>query len=262
MSEELPTPLVPAEVDLRGLNGFMLRTDRLLSSELVALGTPEECWAAVLLWCRSWQQRPGASLPNDDRILASFSGAGRRWPKIRAMAMRGFVLCSDDRWYHKVLAEEAVDAWEKRIVYRAEQERNTEKLRKWREKKRLQNGLQAELPNQDGNGNVTGYETVKTGKGQGRDSDRTESIKTPAAATASLRANGKNRKTALPENFGQAWSTSMQQWLEKRGETQVKAHLIYFTGYARANGKQYADWEQAFQNAIRDDWAGVRKAVA
>jgi glutamate-1-semialdehyde aminotransferase len=26
------------------------------------------------------------------------------------------------------------------------------------------------------------------------------------------------------------------------------------------NGKQYADWEQAFQNAIRDDWAGIRKA--
>lgn len=125
-------PLVSTEVDLRGFSGFMLNVDRLLASELVALGKPEECWAAVMLWCRAWKQSPPASLPNDDRILAAFSGAGARWPKVKEMALRGFVICSDGRLYHQVLADEANAAWQKRKAYKADQER----LRAWRENKR------------------------------------------------------------------------------------------------------------------------------
>ncbi|MCW6512625.1 hypothetical protein [Lichenifustis flavocetrariae] len=75
---DLPDPLVSPDVDLRGFSGFMLDVDRLLTSELVALGTPEECWAALMLWCRAWKQSPPASLPDDDRVLAAFSGAGKR----------------------------------------------------------------------------------------------------------------------------------------------------------------------------------------
>jgi hypothetical protein len=63
------------------------------------------------------------------------------------------------------------------------------------------------------------------------------------------------RRVSLPENFGNPFSPAMQTWLENRGEKQVKARLIHFNGYAKANGKQYADWEQAFQNAVREDWA-------
>jgi len=138
---EALAPLVPADVDLRGLGGFMLRTDRLLSSELVALGSPEECWAAVLLWCRAWQQTPAASLPNDERVLASFSGAGKRWPKVKAMAMRGFVLCSDNRWYHRVLAAEALEAWERRLRFRE----RSNKANKARHSAALQGDLRGSL---------------------------------------------------------------------------------------------------------------------
>lgn len=129
---ELPDPLVPPDVDLRGFSGFMLDVNRLLASELVALGTPEECWAAVMLWCRAWQQSPAGSLPDDDRILSAFSGAGTRWKKVRDMAMRGFIKCSDGRLYHPVLCEEVVSAWRRRQGYRADQER----LKKWRAEKR------------------------------------------------------------------------------------------------------------------------------
>ncbi len=80
------------------------------------------------------------------------------------------------------------------------------------------------------------------------------------AAKAAVRVNGKEKKTSIPEGFGGSFSPSMQKWLETRGETQVRAHLIHFVGYVKANGKKYADWEQAFQNAVREDWAGVRKA--
>jgi hypothetical protein len=128
MTDNRPAPLTDAEIDIRGLAGFMLNVDRLLASELVAIGSPEECWAAVMLWCRAWQQVPPASLPNDDKILASFSGARERWPQVRAMALRGFIECSDGRLYHPVLAEEARKAWKKRQKYRRDQER----LKKWR----------------------------------------------------------------------------------------------------------------------------------
>jgi len=124
-----PEPLVPLNVELRGFSGFMLDVDRLLASELVALGTPEECWAAMMLWCRAWKQSPPGSLPNNDRVLAAFSCSGARWPKVREMAMRGFVLCSDGRFYHRVLADEVLRAWGKRNSYKADQER----LRKWRD---------------------------------------------------------------------------------------------------------------------------------
>jgi len=95
-------------MDLAKIDGFMLDTARLLGSELVAISTGDEFKAAVLLWARAWQQKPHCSLPDDDRVLASFAMVPRaKWAKIRNVAMRGFVLCSDGRWYHRVLAEDA-----------------------------------------------------------------------------------------------------------------------------------------------------------
>lgn len=125
--ENLPEPLVQSDVDLNGFGGFFLNVEKLLSSELVALGTPEECWYAVKLWCRAWQQKPHASLPNDDRVLAAFSGAGARWKRVRDIALRGFVLCSDGRLYNKTLAEEANSAWERRKKYRERSEKGNSK---------------------------------------------------------------------------------------------------------------------------------------
>src|SRR5208283_1716463 len=72
----LPKPLVPPDLDLRNLHGFMLDAERLMASELWALSTGEEFKAAVGLWCRAWKQIPAGSLPNDEKILAAFSGAG------------------------------------------------------------------------------------------------------------------------------------------------------------------------------------------
>lgn len=153
--ETLPAPLVPANVDLRGL-GYVLRVDRLLASELVALCSPEEGWAAFMLWCRAWQQVPAASLPNNESILASFSMAGRRWQKVRAMALRGFVLCSDQRLYHRVLADEALEAWQRRLTFR-------ERSEKANKAKRLQQAdLEADLV-----GFLEGHE----GKERGREGE-------------------------------------------------------------------------------------------
>lgn len=108
----LPTPLVPAEVDLRDYARMPLDFERLFSSDTWVLGNPEEKVAALHLWCRSWHQVPAGSLPNDERILAHLSGSGPRWRKIRPHAMRGWVECTDGRLYHPVVAELALQAWD------------------------------------------------------------------------------------------------------------------------------------------------------
>lgn len=100
-------PMTPPDMDLRGLSWMPLDVRRLLDSDLFALATGDEFKAAVALWCKSWSQIPAASLPNDDRILASLSGSGEQWPVVRATALRGWQVCSDGRLYHAVVAEQA-----------------------------------------------------------------------------------------------------------------------------------------------------------
>lgn len=157
---DLPTPPVGPDVDLKGFSSFMLDVDRLMHSTFYALATPDEGWAGIKLWCRAWKQVPPGSLPNDERTLAAFSGAGAKWPKVRDMAMRGFVLCSDNRYYHTVVVEQVHISWKKRIEYRRDQAR----LKLWRaEQKRLKgNGFETHfngVSNCDGNGYETGEET-------------------------------------------------------------------------------------------------------
>lgn len=187
--DDLPEPLVSAEIDLRGMPRFMLDVDRLLASELVALGSPSECWAALMLWCRAWKQTPPASLPNDERVLKAFSGAGDEWPNVREIALRGFILCSDGRLYHRVLADEAIRAWGKRVNYQADQQR----LKDWRARKRDEEANKIK-----GNGDETrfktGFETPpetplkpveKTGRRQGEDRDTsTKNLPTEGMALA------------------------------------------------------------------------------
>lgn len=128
-------PLVPEEVDLRGLPWMRLDTIRLLDSDLFALSTGDEFKAAVALWCKSWSQAPAGSLPTDDRILAHLSGAGGKWKRVREMALRGWVECSDGRLYHPVVAEQVLAAWEERQEYRAQVNAQAERKRREREER-------------------------------------------------------------------------------------------------------------------------------
>lgn len=120
MTDTLPEPFVPAEVDLRGLPWMPVQTERLLDSDLWGLSTGEEFKVAFRLWCKAWQQVPAASLPDDDRLLMNLAGVGRmaHWLKLRPVALRRFVRCSDGRLYHPVLAEKALEAWKHRSAQR------------------------------------------------------------------------------------------------------------------------------------------------
>jgi hypothetical protein len=126
---------------------------RLLDSDLFALSTGEEFKAAVALWCKSWSQNPAGSLPNDDRVLAHLSSANARWKKIKEGAMRGWVMCSDNRWYHPVVAEKALEALPMRQQYEDKKAANA--ARKERERQDRKD-LFAMLRN---NGVVPEYDT-------------------------------------------------------------------------------------------------------
>jgi hypothetical protein len=111
---DLPSPLTSADCDLRDFGYMPVDVQRVCDSDLAALETPEACWAAFLLWCKSWHQVPAASLPDDDRVLAKFTGYQRApdaWQAIREGAIRGWIKCADGRLYHPVVAEKANEAW-------------------------------------------------------------------------------------------------------------------------------------------------------
>src|SRR5690349_18176721 len=103
-------PITTTDMDLRDLDGFMLNVERLLASELWALTKkrPEAFRGAVGLWARAWKQLPPASLPDNEEVLASYADMSlAAFRKHRDLVMRNFELCSDGRFYHTKLAEEA-----------------------------------------------------------------------------------------------------------------------------------------------------------
>ena len=135
---ELPDPLTPSDCNLRGLPFMPLHTERLLDSDMMALSTGEEFKTALRLWCKSWNQEPAASLPDDDRILAHLAGKEQpAWRKVKNMALRGFVKCADGRLYHPVIAAEAIKAMARREEHQAAKDGDSERKREEREDRKL-----------------------------------------------------------------------------------------------------------------------------
>jgi hypothetical protein len=132
-TEDLSAPLTPADCDLRGLPYMPLDVIRLLDSDMFAEATGDEFKAAVALWCKSWTQVPAASLPNKDKVLAHLSGNAEKWKRIKAGAMRGWILCSDDRWYHPVVAEKALAALPGREEFNSKKSAEAERKARERE---------------------------------------------------------------------------------------------------------------------------------
>lgn len=117
MTETLPAPPIPAEVDLRTFDDMPLDVRALRDSDTAAEVTDEAFRAAVMLWCSAWHQIPAASLPNDDQKLARLAGYGRDtrgWKRVREQALRGFQLCSDGRLYHLYMCAKAKKAFAKK----------------------------------------------------------------------------------------------------------------------------------------------------
>lgn len=60
----------------------------------------------------------------------------------------------------------------------------------------------------------------------------------------------------MPDDF--AVSERVKAWAAERGLMQLPEHLDAFKRKVAANGYTYADWDAAFMEAIREDWAKLR----
>jgi len=149
----LPSPLVPADVDLRGLEWMPLYGNRLFGSDFDAHVGDTAFRAALQLWWAAWNQTPAASLPDDDVALCRLAGLGRdgrTWRRIKSAALRGFILCSDGRLYHRALSVWAVEAGDRR-------RRDRERKAKWRAGQERGQGQGQPLPVRvPGTGDKTG----------------------------------------------------------------------------------------------------------
>jgi hypothetical protein len=114
MGNELSPPPTPREADLTHYRTMPLDVGGLRDSFIASQGNAEAFRCAVLLWSAAWHQIPAGSLPNDAATLARLAGLGRDakgWRKIEHIALRGFRLFSDGRYYHPVLSEKVIEAW-------------------------------------------------------------------------------------------------------------------------------------------------------
>lgn len=75
----------------------------------------------------------------------------------------------------------------------------------------------------------------------------------PTKSKTNTKPPAKARAVSLPPDFG--ISDHVREWATDKGHTRLDERLSHFIGYVKANGKMYVDWDQAFMNAIRDDWA-------
>ncbi|MGH8789763.1 MAG: hypothetical protein ACREYA_32415 [Cupriavidus necator] len=63
-------------------------------------------------------------------------------------------------------------------------------------------------------------------------------------------------KTAIPSDFG--ISERVERWAAERGFDNLVEHLEAFVRKCKAKGYTYADWDAAFMEAVREDWAKLR----
>lgn len=111
---ELPEPLVSADVELRDFPYVLVDVEAWRAR--FAFEDPATAVAAFRLYCMAWHELPAASVQNDDKALAVLSGLGRKWKRRREIILRGWVLCSDNRFYHPGLAAIALRAWKKKTA--------------------------------------------------------------------------------------------------------------------------------------------------
>lgn len=73
------------------------------------------------------------------------------------------------------------------------------------------------------------------------------------------RKEGNKRETLIPEHF--FISERVQSWADEKGYKNLDKHLENFIGVCKAKGYKYMDWDSAFMNAIRANWAKVTDDV-
>lgn len=238
-----------------------LDTARLLDSDLFALSTGDEFKAALSLWCKAWQQVPASSLPADERVLAHLAGVGSKWAKLREVAMRGFVKCADGRFYHPVIAEKALEAWNHRQAQRARAAKRWTPADAAAMPRHNRGAPDADPPaHAAADAAADAAALPRQSAGNARDSKGTVIPKGKVKSDSRAQAPRDARKTAIADDF--SVSERVQQWALEHDISRLPERFDHFVGKVRANGYRYVDWDAALMSACRDDWAAFNGSKA
>jgi hypothetical protein len=74
------------------------------------------------------------------------------------------------------------------------------------------------------------------------------------------KSSRRKAKTEMPKDF--AVSEAVSAWAKREGYGQLDKHLDAFRRKCEAKGYTYANWDAAFMEAIREDWAKLRGRTA
>lgn len=251
----MTAPLTPDDCDLRDFQFMPLDIVRLFGSRFHAVANDAEWRAGVTLWLKSFHQVPAGSVPNDDTELCRLAELGRdlrTWRKVKANALHGWVLCDDDRYYHPVVCEKAIEAWTKRVSYR-------ERGRKGNEKRWNSDGSR-DRDSEDG-ATAQGSQTdrlaiaaASQGTGTGREIVDSVSDETAVDPLIELRA--------LPIATG-AWRLALKVLMERGGKSDPNARSL--CGLWRKHGLTPEDlWpiaERTWLNGTPDPVGYMTKQV-
>ncbi|MBE2258678.1 MAG: hypothetical protein J0L59_08770 [Xanthomonadales bacterium] len=111
------------------------------------------------------------------------------------------------------------------------------------------------LADNSANGSVAGDDSSPP-EGKGGDVEGKGEEGSKASSAARKRAP---QKHPLPEDFG--ISERVRAWAAEKGHDRLDKHLESFRTKAQAKGYTYADWDAAFMEAVRENWAKLPPAA-
>jgi len=76
------------------------------------------------------------------------------------------------------------------------------------------------------------------------------------STSPAARSNPARKKVSLPSDF--AVSPRVSAWATEKGFDRLPDHLDAFRRKAEMNAYRYVDWDLAFMEAVREDWAKLR----
>ena len=112
------------------------------------------------------------------------------------------------------------------------------------------------LPNPDASARVSDASLPVSDAQGGREGKGREGKEIDASGNASRKRAP--QKHPLPEDFG--ISGRVRTWAAEKGHDRLDQHLESFRAKAQAKGYAYADWDAAFMEAIRENWAKLGPA--
>lgn len=270
MTDHLPDPLVPPDVDLRDFSWMPIEIHRLRRSKawLICKRKPELAFYMLNLWTASWHDTPAGSLEDDDDMLADLAMCEpAKWAKVREHAMRGWVKCSDGRLHHPVVAEMALNAWKQKQAQR----QRTEAARMAREQKRQQQtNASVAASTSTVTASVTDIATGsngtdRTGEGPERDRRGTgpetlpvvgDAAPPPPAADAapSPRGTRLGADWQLPKAWGDWALCEYPQWTPEKVRKEAAAFRDHWCAKSGKDATKL-DWLATWRNWCRSDIA-------